>query len=68
MEVAAAKVANIQCYILYILKTINSLQFSPLTHWIVEADMRNDSAEILFQSFLQEAFVSSSGMARDVTL
>ena len=29
-------------------------------------DMREDSAEILFQSFLQEALVSSSGMGRDV--
>ena len=29
-------------------------------------DMKNDVAKILFQSFLQEAFVSSSGMGRDV--
>ena len=29
-------------------------------------DRRDDSAEILFQSFLQEAVVNSSGMARDV--
>ena len=29
-------------------------------------DMRDNSAEILFQSFLQEALVSSSGMGRDV--
>ena len=29
-------------------------------------DMRDDSAEILFQSFLREALVSSSGMGRDV--
>ena len=29
-------------------------------------DMRVDSAEILSQSFLQEALVSSSGMGRDV--
>ena len=28
--------------------------------------MRDGSAEILFQSFLQEALVSSSGMGRDV--
>ena len=28
--------------------------------------MRDDSAEILFQSFLQEALVSSSGMDSDV--
>ena len=29
-------------------------------------DMRDDLAEILFQSFLQGALVSSSGMGRDV--
>ena len=29
-------------------------------------DMKDDSAEILFQSFLQEVLVSSSGMGRDV--
>ena len=29
-------------------------------------DMRDDSAEILFQSFLQEALVSSPGIGRDV--
>ena len=28
--------------------------------------MRDDSAEILFQSFLPEALVSCSGMGRDV--
>ena len=28
--------------------------------------MRDDSAEIFFQSFMQEALVSSSGMGRDV--
>ena len=47
-------------------ETFTSVQFSPLTVWIVGVDMRNDSAEILFQSFLQEALVSSSGMGRDV--
>ena len=31
-----------------------------------QGDMRDDSAEILFKSFLQEAHVSSSGMGRDV--
>ena len=31
-------------------------------------DTRDDSAEILFRSFLQEALVSSSGMGRDVRL
>ena len=34
-----------------------------LDHW---GDMKEDSAEILFQSFLQEALVSRSGMGRDV--
>ena len=29
-------------------------------------DMRDDSAEILFQSFPQEAIMSSAGMGRDV--
>ena len=29
-------------------------------------DMRDDSAEILFQAFLQKTLVSSSGMGRDV--
>ena len=28
--------------------------------------MRDDSAEIIFRSFLQEALVSNSGMSRDV--
>ena len=31
-----------------------------------QEDMRHDSAEIFFQSFLQEALDSSSGMGRDV--
>ena len=31
------------------------------------ADTRDDSAEILFQSFLREALVNSSGMGRDVS-
>ena len=31
-----------------------------------QGDMTDDSAEILFQSFLQEALVSSSSMSRDV--
>ena len=41
---------------------IVGLQLSPLTGWV----MRDDSVEILFQSFLQEAFESSSGMGKDV--
>ena len=43
-----------------------SVQFCPLTDWVVVGDMRDDSAEILSQSFLQEALVSSSGTGRDV--
>ena len=31
-----------------------------------QGDMRDDSAEILLQPFLQEALVSSSGMGKDV--
>ena len=31
-----------------------------------QRDMRDDSAEILVQSFLREAIVSSSGMDREV--
>ena len=38
-----------------------SVQFSPLTYWVVRGDMKDDSAQILFQSFLQEALVSSFG-------
>ena len=48
---------------------------SPLTDWVVgvggeggERDLRDDSAEILFQSFLWEPIVSSSGMGRMSTL
>ena len=40
--------------------------FSPLTDWVVEAELRDNSAEVLFQSFLQEALVDSFGMGRDV--
>ena len=35
---------------------------SSVGRWGVGVDVRDDSAEILFQSFLQEALVSSSGM------
>ena len=44
----------------------SSVQFSPVTDWVIEGDMRDDSVDILFQSFLQDALVSSSGMGRDV--
>ena len=43
---------------------LSSLQsLDRLGHW---GNMRDDSAEILFQSFLKEAFVSSSGLGRNV--
>ena len=46
--------------------TFNLLvQFNLLTEF-VSGDMRDDSAEILFQSFLKEALVSSTYMGRDV--
>ena len=45
-------------------------QFSPWTDWVVggrgRTDMTDNSAEIPFQSFLQEAIVCSSGMGRNV--
>ena len=47
----------------------SSGHFSPVTDWVIwggGGGMRDDSAEILFQSFLQEALVSSSGMDRYV--
>ena len=40
----------------------SSVQLSPLTEWVTG----NDSAGVVFQSFRQEALVSSSGMGRDV--
>ena len=42
---------------------ISSVQFSPLTDWVVGGDMRDDSAEILFQTFLQQALVNGFGMS-----
>ena len=45
---------------------ILSIQFSSLTDWVTRGDMRDDSAEILFQSLLWEAIVSSSGIDRDI--
>ena len=41
---------------------VSSVQFSPLTNWVVGMDMRNDSEEVLVQSFLQEALESSSSI------
>ena len=46
-----------------------SVQFSLSTDLVVGevvGDLRDDSAEILFQSFLQMALVSSSGVGRGV--
>ena len=40
-----------------------SVQFSPLTDLVVGEDLRNDP---VFESFLQEALISSPGMGRDV--
>ena len=48
---------------------ISSVQFRPLINWVLGGwgrDIIDDSAEILFQSSLREAIVSSSGMDRDV--
>ena len=43
-----------------------AVQFSPLTDWVIGKTWLNDSAQILFQSCLQEAIVSSSGMGQDI--
>ena len=43
-----------------------SVQLSPMTDWVVGGDKRDDSAKILFQFFLQEVIVSSSGMGSAV--
>ena len=49
---------------------LTSVQFCPLIQWVggmgEGGDMRDNSAEIFLQSFLQEALVSSSVMRRDV--
>ena len=39
-----------------------SVQFSPVTHWAVGGDTRDDLAKIIFQSLLREVIVSSSCM------
>ena len=50
----------------------STVQFSSiqsLTDWVMGGrggDMKDDSAESLFQSVLQEALVSGSGTGRDV--
>ena len=57
------------------LSSKQSVQFSPLTDWIVGevcvcvgggGGPRDTSGEVLFQSFLREAIVRSSGIGRDV--
>ena len=53
------QVSNLLCQ-------LSLVQFSPLTDWVRRADMKNDSAEILFQRCLQEAIVSNPGIDRDV--
>ena len=52
---------------------ISQVQFSSVQsfgrfgcRWGGGGGMKDDSAEILFRSFLQEALVSSSGMGKDV--
>ena len=47
---------------------VPTVEFSPSTDRVVGGwrDVRDDSAEILFESSLLEALVSSSGMGRDV--
>ena len=47
-----------------IFNTFSSVQFA--VQLGCRGNMTDDSAEILFQSFLQEALLSSSGMGRDV--
>ena len=48
-------------------KTIGSLQFSPLTNWVIRGTRRMiQQRSILCQSFLHEAIVSSSSMGRKV--
>ena len=46
----------------------SSVQFSPMTNWEVGGGVnkRDDSPEILFQSFMQEALVRNSGVGRNV--
>ena len=45
----------------------NILQFSPFSDRLGHrGDMKDDPAEVLFQSFLPEVVVSSSGTGRDV--
>ena len=43
----------------------SSVQFSPLTNWVT-GETRGTIQHIFFQSFLQEAIVSSSGMGKEV--
>ena len=56
--IAAAQICNDKKY--FAVTNLSSVQ----SFDGVKGDMRDDSAEILFQSFLQEALVSSSGIGR----
>ena len=51
-----------ETYIMIHYQALSYIQFSSLTVWVI----RDNSAEVLFQSFLQEALVSSCGMGMDV--
>ena len=44
----------------------SDVQFVSLTDLVIRGDVRDDSAETIFQSCMQEATISSSGMGRDV--
>ena len=43
-----------------------SVQFSPLTDWVIWGHEERNSAGNIYKSLLQEALVSGSGMGRDV--
>ena len=52
--------------LLQLLLSCSSVQFSPVTSWVINGDIRDYSAEILLQSFLQEplwAAVTWSGIS-----
>ena len=48
------------------LETVQFSSVQSLDRMGRRGNIKDDSAEVLFQSFLQEALVSSSGMGRDV--
>ena len=47
-------------------KCFSSLQFSPLTDWVIGETRGMIQQRSFFQSFLYEAIASSSGMGKDV--